>query len=237
MKFLKKAIVIGIVLLLVLLLGLVLGRNAIARSSIESAVSDSTGFPVSVASVNIPISFNAVDVRGIDLKNPPDFEDKQFIDMPQIEASGGFATLFGTPHINSMTLDLRTLLISRNAKGEWNSQKLAGMNSSGGSKYKIDALHLKIGSVTVRDNTTKPPTEKNYRLDIDSTYKNVTSANDVMRLIFFSLLMKGKIPDIGLSAGDIAKNLGGITDAAGGLLNSAEGLIDMGKGLFGGKKK
>lgn len=237
MRFLKKAFILGLVLLLVLAVGLVLGRNSIARASLEGAVTESTGFPLSVASVNIPISFNAVDVRGIELSNPADFEDKQFIDMPQIAASGGFATVIGTPHIHEMTLDLRTLLISRNAKGEWNSQKLAGIHSSGGSKYQIDALHLKIGSVTVRDHTTNPPTEKNYRLDIDSTYKNVTSANDVMRLIFFTLLTKGKIPDIGLNVGDIAKNLGGITDAAGGLLNSAEGLIDVGKGLFGGKKK
>ena len=237
MKLWKKFVLIGAALLLVLVLGLVLARNAIARSSLERAVSESTGFPVSVASVDIPLSFNAVDVRGIALGNPPEFEDKQFVDMPQIEASGGFATVFGTPHINSMTLDLKTLVITRNAKGEWNSMKLVGMNSSGGSKYKIDSLHLKIGSVLVRDNTTKPATEKSYPLEIDSTYKNVTSANDVMRLIFFSMLMKGKLPDIGLKTADIAKNLGGITNAAGGLLNSAEGMLDMGKNLFGGEKK
>ncbi len=117
MKHLKKIVLVGFALLVVLVLGLVLGRNAIARASLESAGRDPTGFPISVASVNIPISFNAVDVRGIELKNPDGFEDKQFIDMPQISASGGFATLFGTPHIADMTLVLRTLLISRNAKG------------------------------------------------------------------------------------------------------------------------
>jgi len=237
MKLWKKIVLIGAALLLVLIIGLVLGRNAIARSSLERAVSESTGFPVTVGSVDIPLSFNAVNVRGIAVSNPPEFEDKNFVDLPQIEASGGFATVLGTPHISEMTLNLKSVVICRNAKGEWNSMKLVGMNSSSGSKYKIDSLHLKIGSVVVRDNTAKPATEKSYPLDIDSTYKNVTSANDVMRLIFFSMLMKGKLPNIGLSAGDISKNLGGITNAAGGLLNSAEGMLDMGKNLFGGEKK
>lgn len=237
MKRLKKVVLILFVLLLVAIGSVVLMRNSIAQSSLERAVTEATGFPLTVAAVNIPFSFNAIDVHGVSLNNPAGFEDKQFIDMPQLEASGGFATLFGTPHIQEMTLDLRTLLISHNAKGEWNSQKLAGIYSSGGSKYQIDALHLKIGSVTVRDHTVNPQSEKIYRLDINSTYKNVTSANDVMRLIFFTLLMKGKLPDIGVSSSELAKNLGGITDAAGGLISGAEGLMDMGKDLFGGKKK
>jgi hypothetical protein len=111
------------------------------------------------------------------------------------------------------------------------------MYKSDGAKYQIDALHLKIGAVTVRDHKANPPSEKIYKLDIDSTYKNVTGANDIVRLIFFTLLTKGRIPDIGLNVADIAKNLGGITDAAGGLISGAEGFLEMGKDIFGGKKK
>lgn len=223
-KFLPK-LLIGLVILLV---ALYVVRNYVARKSVEVGVEKVTGFPMEIGSVNVGLFTSKVDVRNIKLMNPAGFEEKLFVDMPQLYVDYRFGSMLtGKPHVNEMLVDIKQLVIVKNAKGESNAMKLKGVVSSGDSstKYAVDTLHLKVGTVTIKDYSRGKPSERNVAANLDATYKNLTDSTDISRLVLLTVMSKVPLPDIGIKAEDLKKGLGNVTTAAGGILKGATNIV------------
>ena len=143
--------------LIVLVAILFLARNVIARKSVEYGAKRITGFPLTVGAVDLQLFSSKVDVHDLKLMNPPEFQEKMFVDMPELYVDYRLLSMFsGAPHVNDMLINIKQLVIVKNNKGESNAQKLKGVVSSGGgssksSKYAIDKLRVHIGTVTIKD--------------------------------------------------------------------------------------
>jgi len=231
MKKLLRGVLLALVILLVVLF---LSLNLIARLSVEYGAKKVTGFPLDVGSVNLRLFRSTVDVRNILLKNPSEFDEPLFVDLPDLFIAYRLGSLFsGRPHINNMAIEIKTLTIVKNKKGESNAAKLKGVLSSGGSssKYTIDTLRLKFsGEAIIKDYTKPKMVERRIKLRVDRTYHDVTETTPITRLALNSII--GDLPDIGVTADQLKKGLEGVGQDAG---KAAQGFFENIKKSLDGK--
>ncbi len=260
----KKLLVRILIVLLVLVIVLYLGRNIIARKSVEVAVTKLTGFPLTIGAVDVGLLQSRLDVREIQLANPPEFEEKLFVHLPQVYVDYQLGSMIArSPHINQMILNLDKVIIVKNKQGVSNVAKLKAVGSSSGggggggagaagqpaaapekkAPYRVDELKLHIGTVVYKDYSGSKPTERTMPLNIDATYKNITDSTDITRLVLVTMLGKVHLPDIGVNMDQLTKGLGNVTDAAGTAIKGAadtlnkagQSIFDTFKGATGGK--
>lgn len=231
----KRICIRILIILAVLAVALYFARNFVARKSVEVGARTVTGFPLEIGSVNVGVFTSRLDVRDLKLMNPPEFEDKQFVEMPRLYVDYQFGSMLrATPHINEMLVDIKHLSLIKNAKGESNAMKLKGMVSSdkpSATKYQVDKLRVHVGSVTIKDYSRAKPTERTLHLNVDATYNNITDSTDISRLVLLTIAGQVKLPDIGVNTDDLKKGLGNVTDSAGKTLQGA------GKTIFDTIKK
>jgi hypothetical protein len=221
----------------ILLVVLFLARNFIARVSVEYGAKKLTGFPLEIGSVDVGLFSSKVDVHNLKLMNPPEYQEKMFVDMPELYVDYRLRSMFsGAPHINDMLINIKQLVVVKTDKGDSNAMKLKGVVTSGGgsSKYTIDKLRIHIGTVTLKDYSHPKPTEHNTPLNIDVTYPNITDSTDITRLILLTVMSQVKLPDIGIRPDDLKKGLSNVTNQAGVVLKGASDAVG---GLFDGIKK
>ena len=255
----KKWIARIVLTLIVLAVAAFFARNFIARQSIESGVTKITGFPLEIESVDLGIFQSHVEVHGLKMQNPPDFPEKMFVDLPVFLVDYKLGSMIsGEPHINDLNLELKELVIVKNAKGESNVQRLKGVSSSETkpgekeppksdkkTKFHVDTLHLKVGTVIVKDYSGATPTTRTIPVNIDRTYQNITDGTDITKLILLTALSKAGIPDLGIDLGSLNKGLENVTGKATEVLKSGtealdkatKGIFDGVKGIGGEKKK
>ena len=227
MKTLKKLLIRVVLVVVALLVILFLARNFIARKVVEVGVTKVTGFPLQIGSVNVGLFSSKLDVHDLKLMNPPEYQEKMFVDMPQLYVDYRLASMLkGAPHINDMLINIKQLVIVKDNKGETNAKQLKGVVSSGDSstKYSIDKLRVHVGTVTIKDFSHAKPSERNVILNIDATYNNITDATDVTRLVLLTVMSQVHLPDIKID--DLKKNLGNAAK------NVADTVSKAGKNVF-----
>lgn len=232
-KLLWKILAVLVILIVILFLA----RNIIARKAVEIGAKRVTGFPLEIGSVDLGLFSGKVDVRDLKLMNPSEFQDKLFVDMPQLYVDYQFGSMLsGAPHINDMLINIKQLVVVKNDKGDSNAMKLKGVVSSGGSsstKYRVDKLRIHIGTVTLKDHSRAGLGDRQYPLNIDATYNNITDSTDITRLVLLTVMSQVRLPDIGISVNDLKKNLGDVSGTATKALQDASETIEKtGKGLF-----
>jgi len=241
---------IGLVVLVVVV---ILGRNVIARVSVEYGAKKMTGFPLEIGSVNVGLLNGKLDVRNLKLMNPPDFEEKMFVDLPEFRMDYRLGSMLaGAPHINDMLVNLKQIVVVKNAKGESNVQRLKGVaspSSGTGSKtaktestkktsYRVDQLRVHIGTVTIKDYSKGKLSERNIPLNVDATYKDITDSTDITRLVLMTMMSQVHLPDIGINMNELKQNLSGVTDSAGKALQGASQELEKStKGFFNSLEK
>jgi hypothetical protein len=180
---------------------------------------------LTIGSVNLHLFSSKVDVRDLKLMNPPEFQESNFVDMPELYVDYRLHSLLsGAPHINDMLINIKRLVIVKN-KTDSNVQKLKGILSPPGStsstKYAVDRLRIHVGTVEIKDFSRPKLSERDVKLNIDATYKNITDSTDISRLVLLTVMSQVHLPDIGINANDLKKNLGDVTTQAGQALQGA----------------
>lgn len=231
---LKKIILGGVALVLVLLVAL----NFIARKSVEIGTERVTGFPLTIGSMKFGLFTSKIDVRDIKLRNPPEFSEPMFAELPQLYIDYSLPSIVtGKNHIHDMIVEVKQIVIVKNAHGESNALKLKAAVSSGegSTKYQIDRLRVKCaGQVIIQDFSRAKPTERTMPLNVSAEYKNISDSTDVTRLVLLTVMSQVKLPDLGIKAEDLKKNLGSAVKGVGDTLNKAgEGIFEKIKSIGG----
>jgi len=225
----KKLLVKILAVLVILVVILFLARNFIARESVEIGAKKMTGFPLTIGSLKLSPLATKVDAHDLKLTNPDEFPDKTFVDMPQLYIDYRLGSILsGAPHVNDMIINIKQLTVVKNSKGETNARKLKAVVSSGksSSKYFVDTLRVHVGTVSIKDYSRPKMTERDTRLNIDATYKNISDSTDITRLVLLTVMSQVRLPDIGINTDELKKNLGDVTNQAGKTLKDATDSFD-----------
>jgi len=225
----KKLLVKILLVLVVLVAILFLARNFIARESVEIGAKKMTGFPLTIGSLSFGLLSSKIDAHDLKLMNPAEFPDKTFVDMPQLYIDYRLGSILGgAPHVNDMIINIKQLTVVKNNKGETNARKLKDVVSTGksSSKYFVDKLQVHVGTVSIKDYSRPKMSERDTRLNIDATYRNISDSTDITRLVLLTVMSQVRLPDIGINTDELKKNLGDVTNQAGQALNGAADSLD-----------
>ena len=183
----KILIIAGIVILGIFVLGFF--KDIIIKDIVTAVASNVTGAPVRIDSLSLGIFKQAVLIKGFKIYNPKGFSGGILVDLPKIYVKYSLASILKNKlHILNADIELKELVMIKNKDGKLNtdSLKVAKKEEKPASQkpLQIDTLKLKLGRVVSKDYTQgEEPNILVYDLNIDRTYKNITSSQQLAILI------------------------------------------------------
>ena len=204
-KWLLTIAVLG----LVVLTGVALCRQIIAQKAVETAIRQTTGFPIRIESLHIDPWHSRFAAGGIQLFNPPEFTERLFADVPHVYVDYEFGSLFcARAQITRADLHIREVVIVKNTNGHSNIEQLRGLGMyeaegrSVARPFQIDTLNLQIGRVVTKEYNKDGSCKESTRvLDMTVTFRNVTEKTDINRRIFYAVLKRIWFGGTGTSIG------------------------------------
>lgn len=220
-----------IVIAALIILGLNFIKNGLAQSVISGALSKAANVPVHIGGTNIQFISTTIDLTNIQIYNPRSYPEKMMLDAPRIYIRFDLPALFkGTAHFREVKLNLKEVVVVKNAQGEVNINALRRKQDQGSEvkkpqaeapKLKIDKLSLTIGRVVYKDYSQgNEPGTQVFDINIkDREYTNIENAQALVSLIMFEALTRTSLSRLA------GLDIGIFKDGAGGLLNSSLGLV------------
>lgn len=206
---------IGKLILLVItaLVALVLARNIVVKAAIENGVRIVTGLPLSMGKLDLNFSKSFVDIENLIIKNPSGFHDTSLVEIPKIFVAYDLpGILKGKTHLKGLEFEMSQFTVVKNEQGALNldrlkalqgTQKASAQRPAQGPKapakaipIQIDMMRLKIGKVVYVDYSGGSPATREFRINFDQSYQNITDLNSVARLIVLKAMMSSGISNL-----------------------------------------
>jgi hypothetical protein len=246
----RKAFII-ISIIFALLVAIYFGKNLIVKTSVSAGVKAITGLKLSIKSMNIGILNTLIGINGLQLFNPPGFVDKLMVDLPEVSIDYDLGAFIKRKvHLEEVRLDLKEFLVIKNEKGELNLDSLRVVEEKKEERVEaeeeeekektkmpeiqIDLLELKIGKVVYKDYSKgTPPKSKEFNVNIDERYENITNPRTLIKLIIVKALKNTTIArltnfNLGALQDDVAEKLKETTKK---VVETADKAIETGKDL------
>ena len=220
-------------------------RNFLVRKGMETAVTEVTGFPLTVGSFKLGITSSRVEIRDLHLENPEGFEDPRCLHANRIVADLEAKSVFGKVlHIEELVVNIPEVVVVKNAKGETNLDRLKALGGEAKEKtekvkkeplrWKCDRMHLKMGKVVFLDYTDAKggkPKKDEWKLDVDEKFKDLDGPDKVVKIIVLKVITNTPVKLVSTTANALKDGIVGIGEGAVDLVKDAGGAIG---GLFGG---
>ena len=234
----KKTLTSIIIIVIAVAIVFSAAKNTIARLSVEKGVEVVTGLTLKMRSLSIGVITTNVGIEDMRLFNPPGFEDRVMLDMPEIYVDYDLPAIFrGVVHLPKARIDLKEFVVVKDKNGRLNLDSLkvvqqekaptappAEPKEKGKAPaIRIDSLQLKIGKVIYKDYSKGGmPSIQEFDINIDEEYTDIDDPNQLVSLIVVKALMNttvGRLANFdvkGLESnlGDTLKNAQKVTAEA-----------------------
>ena len=228
MKLLMKLAVLLVVVLVVL----VLARNVVVKAAVENGVKMVTGMPLSLGKLDLNFQNSFVDLEDLVVKNPSGFHDTSLVEIPKIFVGYNLPDILkGNVHLSNIQFDMKQFTVVKNEKGELNLDRLKALQGTQKAPaqttrqkpktpakaipIQIDMMRLKIGKVVYTDYSGGQPSTKEFRIDLDQSYENITDLNSVVRLIVLKAMVSSGISNfVNFDIGGLEGTLTGAFDTS-----------------------
>jgi uncharacterized protein involved in outer membrane biogenesis len=224
---LKKKVII----VLIVIIGLVaftIVRDSIIKSVIASVATNITGAPVHVGGFSLGVIKQSVKITNFRMYNPKGFPQEILVDIPKLEVSLNLAALAkGKIHLKVLDFELKELALTKNKEGKLNVDSLKVANAGEKPKeekakkpakqiaIQIDLVNFNIGRVINTDYSMgEPPVVKVYDINIKKTYKDITSAQQLIALIISEPLKAAGIQGLQIYAATLITGVAALPVAA-----------------------
>lgn len=165
-------------------------------SVFSSWVRQRTGFDVAVQSLMVNPFSGKIHARGLAINNPPTFPQPEFLQVREFVVETGVWSLFSDkPVLDRVSMDIGLVALVKRSDGQTNAGVFRGYLASDPEKrvppkasrpqvkrkeFLIRKLEVRFDRLMVADNTGKRPVMRDYPLNIDRTYENVTDGDDLL---------------------------------------------------------
>lgn len=213
--------------LLIMLLILSFAKDVIIKVSVEKAMGIVTGLRLDMQSFRIGIADSVVRIKHLRLFNPRGCPDKVMLDMPEIFVDYNLpAMLKGRTHLEEVRINMKEFVVVKNKDGGLNLDSLKILQAQKKGKrpkekkkapqLQIDSLELKVGRVIYKDYSKgTPPLVREYDINLNERYKNVSDPYSLASLIVVSTLIKTNIPRLtDFNLNDLERAISGTLAAA-----------------------
>lgn len=243
----KKFFSVLLFVLIIFIVIIVLGKNFIAKTAVTTGVKAMTGLSVTMDKMDVGVINSALGITGLKIYNPEGFPDRLMLDMPEIFVDYDLPAIIAKNiHLEEVRINLNEFIVVKDREGKLNLDALKVVKESKekpaveekpeekapAPEFRIDVLKLKVDKVIYKDYSRGPePVVKEYAINIDKEYKDITNPAQLAGSIVLTALAKttiGQLTDL---------NLGGLTEGLSDVLGDVTGLATdtAGKALETGK--
>jgi len=207
----KREVITIPAIVLVLLIALFFGKNVVIKTSVTAGVRTMTGLKLSIRGMDFGIFKTLIGINELQLYNPSGFVDELMFDVPEMYVDYDLgAFMKGRTHLEEVRLHLKEFIVVKNEAGELNLDSLKVVKEEEkevideGKKEKtktrelqIDVLELRIDKVVYKDYSKgTPPKVKEYNVNIDDRFENITDPKTFGRLIIVKALKNTTIASL-----------------------------------------
>jgi hypothetical protein len=242
----KKILFLILLIVVVGIAALILGRNAVVKMALVGGVRSAADVEVEMKGVHVGLGSTDFGVDELKLHNPSDYPDPIMMDIPEFYVDYVLMDILkGNIHLQEMRLHLKEFVVVKNQKGELNLNAFKSVQQKQAEPVKaepaskthlqIDVLKLKIGKVLFKDYSKGgEPVIKEYDINIDKEYQNITDPTALSKLILSEALVKTTIANlVNLDMGALTQ---GVESAAKSVTKEAskvgEKAVEEGAGLI-----
>ena len=204
----KKVIGVIAVIFIAVILILAVAKDIIIKTSVEKGVKLVTGLQLNLEGLKVGVFKTLIDIKGLTLFNPPGYKDEIMFEIPEIYVDYDLpAILKGKIHLEEVRLNVKELIVVKNERGDLNLNSLKPVQGQKEGKkpkeekrieekekgkapeMQIDVLALKVGKVVYRDYSKgEPPSVKEFNINLDEKYTNITNPQALVNLIVVQTL-------------------------------------------------
>jgi uncharacterized protein involved in outer membrane biogenesis len=207
-----KFLSIVFLFVIVMLGAIFIFRDQVVKFTVSAGVRKITGLKLDIDSLSAGIPKTIISIQGMQLYNPKGYEDKLMVDIPEIYVDYDLAAILKNDiHLKEVRIDLREIVVVKQSNGEMNIDSLKVVKSAETEEaavkkenqekkktnFRIDHLKLKIGRVLYKDYSAgSKPSIREYNINIDSSYENITDTQALVRLILVRALINTNISNL-----------------------------------------
>lgn len=203
----KKKRLIAILLIAFLIYLISVFKDILIKTIVDAGATQITGADIRIRGLSFDIFDSSIHIRGLQIYNPQGFPKEVLIDIPKIEVEYDLSALLRKNlYLPLVEIDLKELLVIKDKEGKLNVNSLkfakkqeepqapAKEEAREAMPMRIDVLKLNIGRVVYKDfSAGEKPSVEVYDISIKGTYKNITSATQLVSLILAESLKQTAI--------------------------------------------
>jgi hypothetical protein len=188
----KKTVVILVILFVVIFAGSII-KDQVIKSAITIIATQVTGAPVHINGFSLGVFNQSVRISGLKVYNPEGFSKSILVDLPKINVRYDLGALLKRKlHLVNVGIEIKEIGLEKNKEGRLNVDELKvvkqggnqGAGHSGQMPMQIDLLTLSMGRIVSKDYSPgREPVFRVYNINIDKSYKNITSVQQLAALI------------------------------------------------------
>jgi len=252
MKLFMKAIKILLGVVVVLVLVLVLGRNVIVPIIADPVLKAMTGLTLEMEKFEIGIFSTRLDIQGLKIYNPNDYEDRVMVDLPRLYVDYDLSDIIGgTIHLTDVKFFLTEVVLVKRADGSSNldgimrlaekkseepavKEKPEGKSKKAPPEIVLDQVEIRIGKfVSKTYNASGKADVKEIKINIDKRYEKKSVQMIMADLSQYTFKVLAQMT-LSLGLGDISGMLTGTLGSVADLgLGTARKGMETGKDVVG----
>ncbi|MCM8763097.1 MAG: hypothetical protein NC936_05775 [Candidatus Omnitrophica bacterium] len=198
-----KRVFIILIIIVSILFGLYIFKDKVLCTVVSTVGTQVTGARIEIKGFSLGILRQTIRIKDLKMYNPRGFSGTVLLDIPKVVVNYDLPSLLkGRLHLKLVDVELKELGLEKSKDGKLNvdslkvakGKKAAEKKPSKKVPLQIDELNLKIGRIVSRDyNVEKPPLIEVYDINLNKSYKNITSAEQLVALILVSSLQAAGI--------------------------------------------
>ncbi|MCD6460673.1 AsmA family protein [bacterium] len=215
----KKLFLFLITVILLLSVFIFLARNFIVKIAVEQGVTHGIGLPLKIEKLDINFKDTLLAINGLQLSNPPDFEEKDMLIIPEAMVNYDLTSILkGKIHLEEVRLDMDKFIIVKNKNGQLNINSVKKIGQPKEEKpvepqepgkpkkeprkkkkteIQIDSLSVHVGQVIYKDYSKgAEPVVKEYKINYKDSFTNVQDLPLFFAKLTYSVLSKTAIASI-----------------------------------------
>ncbi|MDD5165836.1 MAG: hypothetical protein PHQ57_00395 [Candidatus Omnitrophica bacterium] len=179
----KVIIILVIAVLAIFAIGII--KDQIVKAVVTVVATQVTGAPVHIDGLSLGVFTSSVRISGFKMYNPRGFSKNILVDLSKINVKCDLgALLTGKIHLLEAGIELKEMGLEKDKEGKLNVDALKVAKPAKQMPMQIDILNLGIGKIIFRDYSVgQEPGIKVYDVNINKSYKNITSAQQLVALV------------------------------------------------------
>ncbi|MDD4737142.1 MAG: hypothetical protein PHP44_13680 [Kiritimatiellae bacterium] len=154
----KKILIVLVALIAVAFIALFALKDTIVKSVAESLVYRSTGFQLTMESLEVSPFAQSLTIKGARLLNPSGFEEKEALEINELSIAVSLASIFSSRlHVREATVDIARITIVQKPDGSSNVDLLTERLESSSSDEKTPAEKPAEEHAKTEKTTPQPP--------------------------------------------------------------------------------